>query len=146
LFSEPPPAPSGIKYETTDDRCAACLIYGGSEPPCQPQGILRKIEQESGRPCPRADLESEDNVPAARMAFVLMSEEARAVAPDLPRAFTRGMEEEDRSRILERALAAVHDKEVIGAREEVRRRRVAKLREERPAAPPQRRTPARRRR
>lgn len=75
---------------------------------------LAAIERETGRPCPRVELEPANHLAAA--AF------GRLVREDIARAFpvwwagaTRGLSEAEADRVLERALTAMGDPRVTEA-------------------------------
>lgn len=70
-FREPPAAESGTQYKTVDERCQACEIKGGDEPPCQPPHLLTLELQNFGKPCPRRELRPED-APTAELFWLAM--------------------------------------------------------------------------
>lgn len=52
-------------FASLEARCDACQVYGGPQNPCQPAGLLRRIEEETTkagrpRPCPRIFLDAEN--------------------------------------------------------------------------------------
>lgn len=101
-------------FRSMDERCNACEIYGGRQPPCQPKSNLRLIERTYGRPCPRIVLDPE-NVGVVRLASAMLSEASRQFARDLWLELTDGLPKEARLRVRRRAMAAVNSRQVSEA-------------------------------
>lgn len=78
------PAGRSKQYTDIDERCRACEVLGGEEPPCVPADLIPKYQTEKGRDCPRVDVWPV-NVDAARLALLLLGERGRAA---FDKAFT----------------------------------------------------------
>lgn len=93
-----------------EERCRACVLSGGAEQPCVSDTTLRLYEQETGRPCPRVELE-----PAladfARLLPFIVREDLRPLAPLAFEAVTREWGPEERDELL-RIVTIVGDEEV----------------------------------
>ena len=89
-------------------------MLGGDEPPCLPESLLREIQEEHGRPCPRVQL-APQNAVAAELVGFLLDERLRPLAADLVRIRTRWMEPGARSLFILRLARALQDKHVTKA-------------------------------
>lgn len=68
---EPPAAESGIKYETVDARCEACVVKGGTEAKCVSKAWEEVIGDHLGKVCPRVELMPELHPVAEVLEFAL---------------------------------------------------------------------------
>jgi hypothetical protein len=92
----------------------ACVIQGGDEPPCLPESLLREIDAEHGRPCPRVQLAPQNGVAAELVSF-LLDERLRPLAAELVRGRTRWMQSDERTLLILRLARALQDKHVAQA-------------------------------
>ena len=111
-FKEPPAAASGKTYETLDDRCWACVIQGGTENPCQSEAVLGEIEKNTGRPCPRVELEAGGADAFALLGF-LIHEDLKPLAPKMFDAITYSMDPEERADTLRLVQSAMGEKKLL---------------------------------
>ena len=109
-FPKPPPAASGRAYRTLDERCEACQVMGGHEPPCQPAGILRAIEEDTGFPCPRRESENVDDGVCLELLGVATSPAIGTMYHSWQALVLKGMPEEIQLRLMRRVAAASADK------------------------------------
>ena len=96
---------------TTDERCAACVIFSGPEPACQNKGVLDEIKERTGRPCPRVELDPENVIPADIAKFIL-DERLSSFAEGHFRDWTSDWPPLERIELRNRLAAAMHAPEV----------------------------------
>jgi hypothetical protein len=99
-------------YETVDERCAACVMYGGPEEPCLPPKVLELIRKKHpGQECPRVDLLAE-NRGAANVLTYLTDVDLKPLAAHMFEAVAGDLDEDGRFDLMARLAAALHDPEV----------------------------------
>lgn len=96
-------------------------MLGGDEEPCLSKSLLRKIERETGRPCPRVEL-APGNVDLANVLSFFTNEELRPVARDQWRDTFRGLDREDQRIMRLRMASALQDHDVGKARRDAIKR------------------------
>jgi hypothetical protein len=108
--SEPPAASSGTVYATVDQRCEACVIYGGHEEPCVPPVWFTQFRERLGRPCPRVEIDPSLYLDVELLNFArhpdlrgLVSEKFRALSESL------GLDADARDLMLSRLHAVLSD-------------------------------------
>jgi len=85
---------------------------GGEEAPCQSKGVLAAIEEETGRPCPRVELD-EENADVSKLLTFVLSESLRPLAPAVLDATFPPRARGARSSALRRLSTAVNHPEVV---------------------------------
>lgn len=99
-------------YGTLDERCEACQIMGGDEPPCQPASLLRVIEEETGFPCPRREPENADDGVCMELLGVATSPILGAMYQTWQALLLKDVDEEQQLRLMRRVAAACADEEI----------------------------------
>ena len=82
---------------------------GGDEPPCQPAGLLRAIEEETGYPCPRREAENADDGVCMELLALLSSPRLNPLFRWFAEVLLENMDGELRLRVLRRVAAAFSD-------------------------------------
>ena len=111
---EVPAAESGRVYGSLEERCGACEVNGGDEPPCISADRMRWWQQERGRPCPRVEIDPR-NAEAFLMIGWLIHDDLKPLAELYARELLRTFPAEDRGRLLSRVATALRSPE-MGAR------------------------------
>lgn len=109
-----PPADSGREYATLEERCAACVVNGGEEGMCISDSHSARLQESTGRPCPRVELDT-DNIEAFRLIGWTADDDLKPLAPMFAAALLHGREPEEKLRILSRLGSALKSREIRSA-------------------------------
>ncbi len=99
-------AESGRVYGSVEERCGACQVNGGDEPPCIPDTRVAWYLENHGRPCHRIELDAR-NVDALRIIGWLIHDDLKPLAPIYARALLGRFPRAEREAILERVAHAL---------------------------------------
>lgn len=92
-----------------DKRCAACVIQGGSEPPCLPPHYL-VIEEEKGYPCPRREARNPEDWLTMQLAGLAAREWSAPIFREMVGAYE--FTPAERRVVLRRILRAYGDETI----------------------------------
>jgi hypothetical protein len=109
---EIPAAESGRVYGSVEERCGACQVNGGDEPPCIPEARVRWYEEHHGRPCHRIELDGR-NLDAYRLLGWLIHDDLKPLAPIYARELLRRLPRGGREAILDRVAHALRSDAVM---------------------------------
>lgn len=100
-------------FESLEERCAACSMYGGKYQPCIHEQDEKRYQQHFGRPCPRVLLDPDNAIPFTIMARQSGEQDA-LFAAWLPLYIDAlKLPPEDRLRYIERAMSARAHPDVV---------------------------------
>lgn len=100
------------KYETVDERCAACIVNGGPDGKCVEWPFALQLRK--GRPCPRVDLDASLVLEAEVLGFARHPDVKQLAGSFFESlAGTMALSDEERLTVLRRVHATLAHPDVI---------------------------------